>query len=90
MVASELFLDTAQIRKNVVSRAKEIGYVPTSATASMASIDLQVNNPLVGGTIPTSLTLNRGHKFKTVFDGVSYPYILLESKTISPLNGVFI
>ena len=89
MVASELFLDTAQIRKNVVSRAKEIGYVPTSATASMASIDLQVNNPLVGGTIPTSLTLNRGHKFKTVFDGVSYPYILLESKTISPLNGVF-
>ena len=27
MVASELFLDTAQIRKNVVSRAKEIGWI---------------------------------------------------------------
>ena len=89
MVASELFLDTAQIRKNVVSRAKEIGYTPTSATASMAKIDLQVNNPLIGGSTPTSLTLNRGHKFKTSFDGVSYPYVLLESKTISPLNGVF-
>ena len=82
MVASELFLDTAQIRKNVVSRAKEIGYTPTSATASMATIDLQVNNPLIGGSIPTSLTISRGHKFKTVYDGQSYPYVLLETKTI--------
>ena len=89
MVASELFLDTAQIRKNVVSRAKEIGYTPTSATASMATIDLQVNNPLIGGNSPTSLTLNRGHKFKTVYDGFNYPYVLLESQTITPLNNVF-
>ena len=89
MVASELFLDTAQIRKNVVSRAKEIGYTPTSATASMATIDLQVNNPLIGGETPTSLTLSRGHKFKTVYDGQSYPYVCLSSQTISPLNGVF-
>jgi len=89
MVASELFLDTAQIRKNVVSRAKEIGYTPTSATASMATIDLQINNPLIGGETPTSLTLNRGHKFKTVYDGFNYPYVLLESQTITPLNNVF-
>lgn len=89
MVASELFLDTAQIRKNVVSRAKEIGYTPTSATASMATIDLQVNNPLIGGETPTSLTISRGHKFKTVYDGVSYPYVCLTSRTINPLNGVF-
>ena len=89
MVASELFLDTAQIRKNIVSRAKEIGYTPTSATASMAKIDLEVNNPLIGGETPTSLTVSRGHKFKTVYDGVSYPYVLLESRTISPSNNVF-
>ena len=89
MVASELFLDTAQIRKNVVSRAKEIGYTPTSATASMATIDLQINNPLIGGETPTSLTLNRGHKFKTVYDGFNYPYVLLESQTITPLNNIF-
>ena len=89
MVASELFLDTAQIRKNVVSRAKEIGYTPTSATASMATIDLQVNSPLIGGEVPTSLTLNRGHKFKTSYDGSVFPYVLLESKTISPLDGIF-
>ena len=56
----------------------------------MATIDLQVNNPLIGGETPTSLTLNRGHEFKTVFDGFNYPYVLLESKTISPLNGVYL
>ncbi len=89
MVASELFLDTAQIRKNIVSRAKEIGYTPTSATACMATIDLQVNKPIVSGVTPTSLTLNRGHKFKTVFDGTQFPFVLLESKTIAPLNDIW-
>ena len=39
MVASEMFLDTAQIRKNVVSRAKELGYTPSSRTASKATVD---------------------------------------------------
>ena len=47
MVASEMFLDTAQIRKNVVSRAKELGYTPSSRTASKAVFDLTVNNPSV-------------------------------------------
>ena len=42
MVASEMFLDTAQIRKNVVSRAKELGYTPSSRTAASASFDLTV------------------------------------------------
>ena len=73
MVASEMFLDTAQIRKNVVSRAKEIGYTPTSATASKATLDVQVNSPTIGGATPTALTINRGHKFTTNFDGVNYP-----------------
>ena len=28
IAASELFLDSAQIRKNVVSRAKDLGFIP--------------------------------------------------------------
>lgn len=90
MVASELFLDTAQIRKNVVSRAKEIGYTPTSSTAAKATIDVRVNNPTIGGSTPTSLTLNRGHKFSTSFDGVSYPFVVLTTKTITPNNNIFL
>ena len=87
MVASEMFLDTAQIRKNVVSRAKELGYTPTSRTASKATVDLTVNSPKVAGITPSSITMLRGHEFQTVFDGTSYTYIALNNKTITPTGG---
>ena len=89
MVASEMFLDTAQIRKNVVSRAKELGYTPSSRTASKASFDLTVTSPKVGGQTPSSLTINRGHEFTTVFDGTEYTFISLDNKTITPTTGTF-
>jgi len=89
MVASEMFLDTAQIRKNVVSRAKELGYTPSSRTASKASFDLTVNSPSVSGQTPNSLTITRGHEFSTVYDGTSFTFICLDNKTIIPVNGVF-
>ena len=59
MVASEMFLDTAQIRKNVVSRDKELGYTPTSRSDAKAVIDLTVNSPRIAGNIPNSLTILR-------------------------------
>ena len=89
MVASEMFLDTAQIRKNVVSRAKELGYTPSSRTAAKASFDLTVTSPKVGGQIPSSLTINRGHEFTTVYDGTEYTFISLDNKTITPTAGAF-
>ncbi len=89
MVASEMFLDTAQIRKNVVSRAKELGYTPSSRTAAKASFDLVVTSPSVGGQTPSNLTINRGHEFTTVYDGSSYTFIALDNKTITPTSGAF-
>ena len=87
MVASEMFLDTAQIRKNVVSRAKELGYTPSSRTASKATVDLTVNSPKVDLVTPNNLTILRGHEFNTVFDGTSYTYIALDNTTITPTAG---
>ena len=89
MVASEMFLDTAQIRKNVVSRAKELGYTPSSRTASKAVFDLTVNNPSVAGSTPDSLSILRGHQFRTVYDGSSYTFISLDDKTITAKDGIF-
>ena len=40
IAASELFLDSAQMRKNVVSRAKDLGFIPASESASQATIDV--------------------------------------------------
>ena len=89
MVASEMFLDTAQIRKNVVSRAKELGYTPASRSASKATFDLTVTNPKVGGQTPTSLTMTRGHEFTTVYDGTQYTFINLDTRTITPAGPTF-
>jgi hypothetical protein len=89
MVASEMFLDTAQIRKNVVSRAKELGYTPASRTAAKATFDLTVTSPQVSGSTPSSLTINRGHKFSTVFDGSQFTFIALDNTTITPVGNTF-
>lgn len=65
MVASEMFLDTAQQRDSVVLRAKELNYVPRSFRSSYALIDLVVANvdpSIVLLTIPsgTSFTGRAG------------------------------
>jgi len=65
MVASEMFLDTAQQRDSVVLRAKELNYVPRSFRSSYALVDLVVANvdpSIVLLTIPsgTSFTGRAG------------------------------
>jgi hypothetical protein len=42
MLHSESFIDTAQKRASVVSRAKELGYTPKSATCAIAYVDITV------------------------------------------------
>ena len=78
IAASELFLDSAQIRKNVVSRAKDLGFVPASEKASGAQLEVKMSNIRNSdGTIPTAndMTLNRGHNFQTVYDAVTYNFV---------------
>ena len=82
IAASELFLDSAQIRKNVVSRAKDLGFTPASEKASTAIVEVAMNNIRnIDGTIPTGdqMRLARGHNFVSVYDGVSYNYVNADS-----------
>ena len=46
IAASELFLDSAQIRKNVVSRAKDLGFVPATEQASSSLVNIEFKNIL--------------------------------------------
>ena len=78
IAASELFLDSAQIRKNVVSRAKDLGFVPASEKASAAQLEIKMTDiKSPDGTIPTAMdmTMSRGHNFSTIFDGVTYNFV---------------
>ena len=73
---NETFLDSAQLRSNVVSRAKLLGYVPTSKTAPTASIDLILKRKT--GSTDTTYSLNRGTTFTSTLDGTTYTYVLLQ------------
>jgi len=42
MVASEMFLDSAQLRDSVISHAKELNYIPRSFTSSKATITVAI------------------------------------------------
>ena len=88
IAASELFLDSAQIRKNVVSRAKDLGFVPQSETGATAIVDItlsSVKNP--DDTYPTTveMSLNRGSLFQSTFDGTTYDFIV--PSTIKPTQS---
>lgn len=92
LAASELFLDSAQIRKNVVSRAKDLGFTPSSVTGATASFDLSLRNVLsADGSIPSanSMVLARGTRFSTSYDGSTYEFVCTSSVTPSQNNRTF-
>jgi len=84
MSTNELYLDSADIRNNIVSLAKMIGYTPSSPRAPLAAIDITLNN----GT-GTSVTMGKGTIFTTTVNGISYQYITNSDFTTTPLAGVY-
>ena len=77
---NESFLDSAQIRGNVVTRAKLLGYTPRSVLSPRAKVDLVVNVAAEIGTKPTILELSRGTKLNTVVSGEEFQYVVLETQ----------
>jgi hypothetical protein len=84
MLANEMFLDSADLRSSVVSKAKQVGYTPTSSTSSTARIDVTVNN-----ATGSSLTMLRGTSFTTTLNGISYSFVNNADLTITPIDGVY-
>ena len=84
IAASELFLDSAQIRKNVVSRAKDLGFTPASESASAAIMTMVLSNVRnADGSIPstTSMIMPRGTVFRTNYEGSNYEFVTSTSYT---------
>ena len=77
MLANEMFLDSSSLRSSVVSHAKTLGYVPTSARASKATVDVTLN------TNDTSATMPAGTVFNTTVDDVSYQFSTISDVTKS-------
>ena len=58
MIVNESFLDSATLRENVVSLARNIGYVPRSRTAAKATISFNING--INSSQYSSVVLRRG------------------------------
>ena len=84
MLANEMYLDSADIRKNIVSLAKMLGYTPTSAKAPSATLNILVNN-----ASGASITMAKGTVFTTSVNDTSYQFVTNASHTITPTNGVY-
>ena len=78
---NEAFLDSAQIRGNIVTRAKLLGYIPRSVLAPRAKVNITVDVSGESGTIPSTLTLPRGAKLTTNVDGRNYRYVVLNEQS---------
>jgi hypothetical protein len=88
MVSNEVFLDSATLRENVVSRAKEIGYTPRSRTAARANISFTVNTTTLS-TNPLTLTLKKGTVAATnSYNGQSYIFSIMEDITTPVVNNI--
>ena len=73
---NESFLDSAQIRGNVISHAKLLGYIPRSVRSSSAKINIVVTG---NSGSPSILTLDRGTRFRTTIGNATYNFIVLDS-----------
>ena len=86
MVVNEMFLDSATLRDNVVSLAKQIGYRPRSATAPKATVDFVVDYQGSGVT-PDTLVLKQGTGFVTNYDDTLYQYVVIEDQEAPLVNN---
>ena len=91
MVTNEVFIDSATLRENVVSLARNIGYVPRSKKASRSNISFRVNTANVTPT-PSSLTLKAGPVAGATGGlggfGGSNVFSILEDITVPVYNGI--
>lgn len=86
MVASEMFLDTAQLRDSIVSHAKELNYVPRSFNSSKATITVD----LVPSTAVSSIVVPAYTSFTSRVGSNTYTFSTQEATVItSSNNGVF-
>ena len=89
MVANEVFIDSATLRENVVSLARNIGYLPKSRKAATSSVSFFVNTTNIQPA-PASITLNRGTVATSQgsFAGVSGSFCILDDITVPVVNNI--
>ncbi len=89
MVTNEVFIDTATLRENIVSLARNIGYTPRPRQAARATVSFFVDTSGINPA-PASITLKKGPvaASATGFGGQSYIFSILSDITVPVYDGV--
>jgi len=89
MITNEVFIDTATLRENIVSLARNIGYVPRPRQAARATVSFFVNTSGINPA-PATLTLKKGPvaASSSSFGGQSFVFSILSDITVPVFNGI--
>ena len=89
MVANEVFIDSATLRENIVSLARNIGYVPRSRKSASARVSFFVDTTLITPT-PSTITLKKGVVASTAgsFANQSFIFSILDDITVPVFDGI--
>tara|TARA_B100001250_G_scaffold401890_1_gene414309 strand:- start:330 stop:2144 length:1815 start_codon:yes stop_codon:yes gene_type:complete len=74
MVVNEAFLESATLRDNVVSLAKQIGYLPKSSVSPTAVLNINADFS-TQNNIPSIVKMPRGSQYLTRINGTTYSFI---------------
>ena len=86
MAVNEAFIDSATVRENVVSLARNIGYVPRSKRSAVAKISFTVDTSNIAARY---VTLNAGIVALGNIQNGSFKFSIPEKITVSPAsNGI--
>ena len=86
MVANEMFIDSAKLRESIISRAKELNYVPSSFSSSRALVYVILEtDPGV-----SAITIPKGSEIIGKIDSDSFVFSPDENITVSGANSQFI
>ena len=89
MVANEVFIDSATLRENVVSLARNIGYLPRSRKAASSTVSFFVDTSNIT-PVPSTITLKKGivSTSQGSFGRQSYTFCILEDITVPVVDSI--
>ena len=88
MVSNEVFFDSATLRENVISLARNIGYVPRSRKSSRSKISFFIDTSSFTNK-PTTITLKKGVVCNTTtFGSQSYTFTIPADITVPVANNI--
>jgi len=86
MVGAEGFLDTAELRESIVSRAKELNYTPKSKTSARTTLTVTIRPT----DVPLSITIPKGYKFTTTLNNQRFNFITTQNYVIQRSNNSYV